>query len=111
VLRPHPEVLRCLISIGLLLFLNRKTEKKGHSTLRHLSARRADSTRRSMMVSSILCRNTGLGVFVFQTPLFLFSGTTEVFLLPQATLPLIGQLSSLGLSSASIARPGAVWLR
>jgi len=26
-LRPHQEALRCLISIGLLLFLNRKTEK------------------------------------------------------------------------------------
>jgi hypothetical protein len=25
--RPHQEALRCLISIGLLLFLNRKTEK------------------------------------------------------------------------------------
>jgi hypothetical protein len=26
-LRPHQEALRCFISIGLLLFLNRKTEK------------------------------------------------------------------------------------
>jgi hypothetical protein len=26
----HQEALRCLLSIGLLLFLNRKTKKKKH---------------------------------------------------------------------------------